>query len=201
MEWTVGIISAAGSVVLTLTVTYLFNYFVGLPKRFRTERNKEKEEIMKLKEENNCLTIRIEALEESVSHYPEYREQSRRIQQELQNTDINILEVCNLIKQDVVSNREMLDTRLKSLENRERNSLRAKILEEYRLYTDDSRNPLHAWSEMEAHSFFKLVEDYESLGGNDYVHSTVLPEMHHLRIINMQDLIGLKELYQSRRIK
>ena len=99
---------------------------------------------MKLKEENNCLKLRIEALEESVSHYPEYREQSRRIQQELQNTDINILEVCNLIKQDVISNREMLDTRLKSLENRERNSLRAKILEEYRLYTDDSRNPLHA---------------------------------------------------------
>ena len=156
---------------------------------------------MKLKEENNCLKLRIEALEESVSHYPEYREQSRRIQQELQNTDINILEVCNLIKQDVISNREMLDTRLKSLENRERNSLRAKILEEYRLYTDDSRNPLHAWSEMEAHSFFKLVEDYESLGGNDYVHSTVLPEIHHLRIINMQDLTGLKELYQSRRIK
>ena len=97
MEWTIGIISAAGSVLLTLTVTYLFNYFVGLPKKFRTEKNKEKEEIMKLKEENNCLKIRVESLEESVSHYPEYRAQSKRIQQELKETDVNILEVCNAL--------------------------------------------------------------------------------------------------------
>ena len=51
---------------------------------------------------------------------------------------------------------------------------------------------------MEHHSFFKLVEDYESLGGNDYVHSTVLPAMNELDVIPMSDLDKLKELYQSR---
>ena len=51
---------------------------------------------------------------------------------------------------------------------------------------------------MEHHSFFKLVEDYESLGGNDYVHSTVLPAMNELDVISMSDSDKLKELYQSR---
>jgi hypothetical protein len=52
---------------------------------------------------------------------------------------------------------------------------------------------------MEHHSFFKLVEDYESLGGNDYVHGTILPAMNELDVIPMDDLIGLKKLYESRK--
>ena len=92
----------------------------------------------------------------------------------------------------------MLDDRLKSLESREKNSLRAKILNEYRLYTDEHKNPKQAWTEMEHHSFFKLVEDYESLGGNDYVHNTVLPAMNELDIIPMADLAAIKALYDSR---
>lgn len=54
---------------------------------------------------------------------------------------------------------------------------------------------------MEHHSFFELVRDYEELGGNDYVHSVVLPDMNRLNVIAMTDLKGLKELYESRRIK
>ena len=71
--------------------------------------------------------------------------------------------LCKEIKDDVIANRQMLDDRLKSLESREKNSLRAKILAEYRLYTDKRKNPKLAWTEMEHHSFFKLVEDYEDL--------------------------------------
>ena len=53
---------------------------------------------------------------------------------------------------------------------------------------------------MEHHSFFKLVKDYEDLGGNDYVHEVVLPEINRLHVIPMSDLEALKELYTSRRI-
>ena len=83
---------------------------------------------------------------------------------------------------------------------KEKNALRAKILDEYRLYTDERKNPMKAWSEMEHHSFFKLVEDYESLGGNDYVHGTIIPAMNELDVISMSDSDRLKELYQSRSI-
>ena len=78
---------------------------------------------------------------------------------------------------------------------------RAKILEEHRLYTDDSRNPMKAWSEMEEHSFREIVKDYEALGGTDYVHHVVLPEMNRLYVIKMSDLDGLKKLYDSRKVK
>ena len=141
---------------------------------------------------------RLVKVEEAVGHYPEYRAQSLQIQTQLKQADNHILEVCDSIKSAVIANGENLDKRLDDLERRERNSLRAKILDEYRLYTDERKNPKQAWTEMEHHSFFKLVEDYESLGGNDYVHSTVLPAMNELDVISMSDLDKLKELYQSR---
>jgi hypothetical protein len=87
---------------------------------------------------------RIKVLEDAVNKYPAYREQSLAIQQQLKQSDVNILEVCNAIKEDVVTNREMLDSRLKSLERREKNALREKILDLYRKFTDDVLNPMSA---------------------------------------------------------
>lgn len=54
---------------------------------------------------------------------------------------------------------------------------------------------------MEHHSFFKLVGDYEDLGGNDYVHYTILPAMNELDVIPMADEVGLTQLFESRRIR
>lgn len=201
MDWVISVITTVGSIILTLTVTTCFNYFVKLPKKYKEERDRQQRNQELLIEENKCRDARIAALEEATSHYPEYREQSRQIQEALQTTDRSILEICNAIKEDVIHNREKVLEKLERLEAREKNALRAKILEEYRLYTDEVRNPMHAWSEMESHSFLKLVEDYEALGGNDYVHSVVLPEIYKLDIISMHNLEKLQDLYDSRRMK
>lgn len=141
---------------------------------------------------------RIKVLEDAVNKYPAYREQSLFIQQQLKQSDVNILEVCNTIKEDVNANRQMLDTRLKSLENREKNALREKIYHLWRTFTDEYLNPMQAWTDMERHSFNELVKDYESLGGNDYVHKVILPDMTELRVISMDNLDGVKELYSTR---
>lgn len=199
-ELWIGLGSAIGGILLSLIVTTLFNKFISLPKKWRDERERqrqEKEELMATIEEQKR---RIDCLEEQTSHYPEWRAQSRNIQEELRNTDNQIVELCQAIKHDVITNRQMLDERLKSLESREKNALRAKILEEHRLMTDERKNPNKAWTEMEHHAFFRLVEDYEELGGNDYVHSVVIPEMNRLNVIEMSDLEGLKDLFNSRRI-
>ena len=100
-----------------------------------------------------------------------------------------------------MANRKEVLCKLERLEEREKNALRAKILEEHRLYTDESKNPMKSWSEMEEHSFCKLVEDYEALGGNDYVHDIVIPDMNRLYVFPMSNVFKLKELYDSRRIK
>lgn len=195
------ILTTAITVLTSLLVTFIFNKVSGLPKQIRDQKNADLKAKEKLAEENAARDERIAKLEEAVSHYPEYRAQSIEIQDRLQCADNDIVDLCKEIKEDVISTREMLDSRLKALERREKNSLRAKILSEYRLYTNEFKNPMQAWSEMEHHAFFQLVEDYESLGGNDYVHGTILPAMNELDVIPMSDLCALKELYNSRQEK
>lgn len=183
-----------GSILLSLTVTFLFNYFVGLPKKLRSEKEQEKKII-------NNLILRVDKLENVVDNLPKYREQSLKIQEELKQADVSVVDLCKTIKDDVIQNRKEVLCKLERLEEREKNALRAKILEEHRLYTDESKNPTKSWSEMEEHSFRKLVEDYEALGGNDYVHDIVIPDMNRLYVIPMSNVFKLKELYDSRKVK
>ena len=189
------------SVLITLTVTFIFNYFVGLPKKIRNDKEQDKKIINNLILRMDSQEQNIKKLQDAVNKLPQYREQSLKIQAELKDADVSIAELCETIKNEVVENRKEVMQKLNRLEEREKNALRAKILEEHRFYTDEQRNPLKAWSEMEEHSFRKLVEDYEALGGNDYVHEIVLPDMNRLDVISMQDLARLKELYDSRKIK
>lgn len=186
------------SILLSLTVTFLFNYFVGLPKKFNDAKKAEQKEKDQLAEENRERDRRLEKLEEAVNNLPKYREQSKKIQEELQLADINILDVCNTIRTEVAENRQMLDSRLKDLENREKNALREKIYKLWRTFTDNNLNPRKTWTDMEKHSFDELVKDYESLGGNDYVHKVILPDMIKLNVISMDNLELVKELYESR---
>ena len=84
--------------------------------------------------------------------------------------------------------------------NRQRkvNDLRDKLLQNYKYYTDIKRNPMQAWSEMEKEIFDKLFKDYEDLGGNGYMHTTVQPEMAALIVIPMSDPQKILELMKSR---
>ena len=189
------------SVLITLTVTFIFNYFVGLPKKIRNDKEQDKKIVNNLILRMDSQEQNIKKLQDVVNNLPKYREQSLQIQAELKEADVSVKELCETIKNEVVENRKEVMQKLNRLEEREKNALRAKILEEHRFYTDEQRNPLKAWSEMEEHSFRKLVEDYEALGGNDYVHEIVLPDMNLLDVISMQDSIRLKELYDSRKIK
>lgn len=191
-------IVAAVTCLASLLVTFIFNKVAGIPKELKKQRDSDRKRVTSLEEAIEKMEGRVAKVEEAVSHYPEYRAQSLQIQNQLEQTDKHILEVCDSIKSAVIANGERLDKRLGDLEKREKNALRAKILDEYRLYTDERKNPMQAWSEMEHHSFFKLVEDYESLDGNDYVHGTIIPAMNELDVISMSDSDKLKELYQSR---
>ena len=194
------LLTSAGTVVLTLTVTLLFNKFVGLPKAIKKQRKeaREKEEQLELK--NQERDNKIADLQAAVDALPGYRAQSLQIQKQLKQSDKDILDACKEIKDSVLESQHILNQRLDRLESREKNALRAKILNEYRVFTDIEKNPMKAWSEMEHHSFFELVKDYEDLNGNDYVHSEVLPAMNRLTVIPMSDLAALEKMYKSRKI-
>lgn len=197
-SWLIALLSSVGSIILSLTITLIFNKVVGIPKELKKQREAEKAREEKLKQENLARDVKIAALENAVNALPGYRAQSLSIQAQLQNTDKEILGICSAIKDNVKENQDILNYRLDRLEKREKNTYRAKILDEYRLFTDERKNPMRAWSEMEHHAFFELVKDYEELGGNDYVHSTVLPAMNELEVVKMDDKIRLAELMHSR---
>jgi maltooligosyltrehalose synthase len=228
-SWLITVLSAAGSVVLTLTVTLLFNKLVALPKEIKKQREAEaaaqaakeaahaereaelQSEINNLRRElenkeaehlreDQLRDARIAALQAAVDALPSYRAQSLQIQTQLQTTDREILSACEAIQRGVADNQHVLNERLDRLEKREKNALRQKILQEHRLFADEATNPMRAWTEMEHHSFFELVRDYEDLGGNDYVHSDVLPDMNRLRVVPMSDRNTLCELMNSRRL-
>lgn len=198
--WLIAILSSVGSILLSLTVTLIFNKVVGIPKELKKQREAEAAREEKLKLENQARDAKIASLEAAVNALPGYRAQSLQIQQQLQSSDKDILNLCTEIKNGVVDNQKVLNERLDRLEKREKNAIRAKLLDEYRLFTDEAKNPMLAWSEMEHHAFFELVRDYEDLHGNDYVHSTVLPAINELEVVSMSDKARLLELMASRRL-
>ena len=198
--WLIAILSSVGSVLISLTVTFIFNKVVGIPKELKKQREAEAAKEEKLKLENQARDAKIASLEAAVNALPGYRAQSLQIQQQLQSSDKDILNLCTEIKNGVVDNQKVLNERLDRLEKREKNAIRAKLLDEYRLFTDEAKNPMLAWSEMEHHAFFELVRDYEDLHGNDYVHSTVIPAINELEVVPMSDKARLSELMASRRL-
>jgi hypothetical protein len=138
-----------------------------------------------------------EALE-GVRAMPGYRQQSINIQNELKAADDAILETCAAIQAGVTENQQILVDRLNRLESRERNALRAKILDMHRLFTSKQKNPMLAWTEMERDAFFELIRDYESLNGNGHIHSVVIPDMNRLDVIPMTNKRAVEELFHSR---
>ena len=198
--WFLNVMASVGTLLLSLTVTLIFNKVVGLPKALKKQKElaERQEEIMK--QENCARDAKIASLEAAVNAYPAYRAQSLQIQSQLQNADKDILDVCKAIKDSVLENQTILNNRLDRLEKREKNALRAKLLSEYRLFTDETKNPMLAWSEMEHHAFFELVHDYEELGGNDYVHSTVIPAVNELDVVSMDNKEALLKLMNSRKL-
>jgi hypothetical protein len=202
--WLLNVLATVGTLLLSLTVTLIFNKMVKLPREIREQREAEATAQRERDEQHRRADAerdnRIAALEVAVNALPTYRAQSLQIQQQLQSTDREILEALSDIKDNMITNREILNTRLDRLEDREKNTIRAKLIDEYRLFTDESKNPMLAWSEMEHHAFFALVSDYEDLHGNDYVHNTVIPAMNELRVVKMSDRQALLELMNSRRL-
>lgn len=203
-DWVLNILASIGTILLTLTVTFLFNKFVGIPKEMKKQKELEKQREEQHKRDNEARDAKIAELEKAINNtinnLPVYRAQSLQIQSELKSTDDLILATCESIKNSLIATAESLDHRLDRLEKRDKNSIRAKLLDEHRLFTDPSKNPLLAWSEMEHHAFFELIKDYEELKGNDYVHSTVIPDMNRLAVIPMSDKAALAELMASRKL-
>ena len=179
---TIGLLIEAGIAIAGIMIVYnkLKNKIIGSYKERKQQEDDIKEALTGARSIPACQKTNLE------------------IQNKLKETDKEILDLCKKIQDNVKENQQILNKRLDKLEDREKNALRSKILDQHRLFTNKKKNPMLAWSEMERDSFFHLVKDYESLKGNDYVHSVVIPDMNKLDVIKMSDLEKLTEMYHSR---
>lgn len=181
----------------TLTVAFLIEIIVAVIGIIIAYK-KLKDKIIGSYNERKQQRDDIDEALEGVRSLPNYRQQSIVIQNQLKANDDKILETCNKIQEGVDRNQAVLNERLDRLEDRERNALRAKILEMHRLFTSKKNNPMQAWTEMERDAFNDLIVDYESLNGNGHVHTVVIPEMNKLRVILITDTKAVAELFHSR---
>ena len=169
-----GITVALAAVFLGMTYKKIRDYLI---KKYEAEKEKDKE----LKE----------ALE-AVRKYPEYRQQSIRIQEKLES------EIQELRKAQDEHTCRLLQME-ENAQRRERNKLRDRLLQNYRYYTSKEHNPRQEWTRMESETFWECFADYENMNGNGYMHSVVQPEMNLLGIIEMDDASGIAELMHSRK--
>lgn len=174
-----GEITVAKIVGFGLAVFFCWKIYIQIQTFFDNKRKVliEKHEAEKEKDEQLKTVIA------EVNKYPQYREQSKKIQKELRD-EIDILKTSQeklaIAQEDMCC---VLKEMQERQERRDRNKLRDRLLQSYRYYTDKEKNPSQSWTEMEAEAFWELFRDYEETGGNGYMHSTVQPAMIQLKII------------------
>lgn len=172
---------------------------------------------------------KINNLQEQIGKLPKYRERSKEIQDELHAADEALLATCQSIQNSMVAMQTNIQATLSNLEVRQiamqkaqqelqegqdqaraslsllesskKDELRIQLIDQYHLFTNPNTNPCLAWSEMEYHAFHALLSDYEGLGGNDYVHGTVMPAMDGLEIVRMSNITRLEEVMQARHVR
>lgn len=201
------------SVLITLTLTFLFNKLIALPKAMKAQRAQEQAEMERKAEAERLykeeIDKRLKRVEAAVDQLPTYRQQSLQIQQELRAGQQEVKAELKAEQSEIVKLCKTMNESLNTLttefkeaqaktDEREKNDLRQKLIREYNLFTDPRRNPSKAWSEMEYKAFMSQVRDYEALGGNDFIHNTVLPAMSVLEIVSMKDVARLEEIMSSR---
>lgn len=165
-------LTICGNITLSqiITVSLAIAFFITLVIKLKKYLDKKEAIIIQKHEAEKEKDEQLKSVLAEVAKYPEYREQSRKIQKQLQNEIDNIKEILNDMQ--------------KKQERRERNKLRDKLLQSYRYYTNKEKNPTQTWTKMESEAFWALFRDYEDVKGDGYIHTVVQPAMNLLEIID-----------------
>lgn len=150
-----------------------------------------RKEIIKVYKKKQKEKEQLKRILQQVEQYPKWRAQSLEIQKQY-NKDITEL------KERQEKNIQNVKELQEELKRRAVNDLRNQMLTLYRYYSSTKKNPMQAWSEMEAKAFWDMYGDYEEGGGNGYMASEVKPVMNNLEVIAMEDIERLRELMESR---
>lgn len=129
---------------------------------------------------------------DQVNMYPSWHQQSIEIQQQFNKSIAEL-------KEGMDQHQKQLEKIEEDIISRERSKLRDRLLQSHRYFTSSEKNPLHAWSEMEADAFWSMFKEYENAKGNGHMHTVVQPEMRALEVIPMHEDAKIAELMGSRK--
>lgn len=171
-----------GAIVVIITAIFFMwkiykkveNYFIG---KFEMESEKEKQ---------------MKDILAQVQEYPKWRQQSVERQKEFSDEIDDLRKTQKEIIKELKENEERR-------KKQKRNELRDRLLQSFRYYTSKEKNPMQAWSEMEADSFWRMFGDYEDVDGDGHMHTNVQPKMRLLEEIPMSEEEKIAELMQSRK--
>lgn len=173
--------SIGWAIAAICAIIFLWMCYKKVEKYFSDKAIREKEKDEKIQE-----------VIEQAKQYPKWHQQSIDIQQKF-------TKAIEGLQEGQRENNQRLEKMELENKERERNKLRDRILQSYRYYTSPEKNPMKAWSEMEADAFWKISEDYENLDGDGYVHTDVHPAMRSLDTIPMHETEKLAVLMHSRK--
>lgn len=182
-----GDLTVSRIVIFVLAGMFLFSVYKEIKKYVNA---KIKEQQDKTKKEDDYVK-KINDAWEATQKYPEYRKQSLGIQKDLTDkiNEIKDDESNIMLELKKISNR--IEKMEDNMRERDKNKLRDLLIKYYNHYANKNLNPSQTWTEMEEHSFKALLKDYEEMGGNDYIHSTVKPAMDALIVVDMD---GMRKL-------
>lgn len=150
---------------------------------------------------HDSLQEKNQALDDLKKDVRELKEHTASKEQwkELKEKQINLEEILNQILETQKVLVEKQQTFEEENHSHNVNRLRDRLLQSYRYYTSEIKNPMLAWTEMEKEAFDNLLADYYAQGGNSFVHTKVDPEMASLEVISINDSERMAELSKSRK--
>lgn len=121
---------------------------------------------------------------EATKKYPEYREQSLKIQEGFKNQIEELKNLYLALQEKTERQEEHLAKIEEGNQKRERNKIRDILLQYYKRYADPKNNPSLSWTRVESETFWELFKDYEELNGDGLMHDTVEPAMRLLDVVD-----------------
>ena len=187
-----GEVTISDIVMVISALTFMVVIYKRVKKHFNDKLAAQNERLAAEKKRDDDIKEALEA----VRKYPEYRQQSIKIQEllerENQETRQQSLKIQSLLEEEIQELRLLIQEDKKRLiaieeqeKRRECNKLRDMLLQNYRYYTNEEKNPSQTWTKMESEAFWELFRDYEDLGGDGYMHSEVQPAMQRLLIVDV----------------
>ncbi|MFR3659180.1 MAG: hypothetical protein ACLTWK_13050, partial [Eisenbergiella sp.] len=176
-----GGMKVAAVVIIIAAIVFMWKIYKVVENHFRKKYDAEAQKVAQM---NDIL--------EQVKKYPDWRKQSIEYQKKYAEEIRTLQEKQNEIIEELRKNEE-------KRKKVKRSELRDRLLQSYRYYTSPEKNPMQAWSEMEADAFWEIFGDYERVDGDGHIHTDVQPAMRRLDVVKMEDAEKIAELMKSRR--